>query len=307
MPAGPPPPAEIGICVIYACSLLRRILRRSCTPHTWSGPGPVAERLERDLQLDRPAALEPTRADSPDGIPVSVGIPFVRVPGIAEHAQGIGGEAERVAPIVERIEGHAEDVVVTELAPVAAHFVREPGAGWRRVPDTRRHIDLASVEHDPAFGFLSCRGALVRCLLDEPGDGRNCAIHRLVEPAIEPNPLGELDGANRSPPVGVAGHDVGGDWRGWAVDDIEDRSAVGRHGRRKRHNRAGRVITRSVARERVVSRLPGRGGRDQQTRHDDSRGNGDNTPVKAENVHVFSAPSTSCERSALGVVARFDN
>ena len=199
------------------------------TPHL-ERSGPIAERLERKLHLDRPAALELPGPDIPNGVPVSVGIPFIRNLGIGEHSQRIGDEAEPVASIVERIEEHAEDVVLHELA-VAPQLVRDPLTRGRRVPDARRHIDRAPVEHDPGFGLLGRRGTLVRHLLDEPGDGRNRVIHLLVKAAIETNSLGELDGTDRRPPLSVAGDDLGGDRRGWAIDDQgRHREPARRHG-----------------------------------------------------------------------------
>ena len=81
---------------------------------------PVAERLERDLHLDGPAALEASRAHVPYRVPVAVRIAFVGDGEVAERTERIGIEGDAVAPIVERVEGHPERVVLAGAAACRA-------------------------------------------------------------------------------------------------------------------------------------------------------------------------------------------
>ena len=115
---------------------------------------------------------------------------------VADRAERVGVEGDAVATVVERVEDHPERIVVAQLAGVAPHLVRHPLARWRRVPHPRAHIDVRAVEHDPGGGPLGRRGPFVRHQLNETGDGRDGLIDGLVEYAVEPDALAQLDGAD---------------------------------------------------------------------------------------------------------------
>ena len=86
---------------------------------------------------------------------------------------------------------------------------------------------MGRVEHDPGLRTFGARRTLVRHLLDEPLDRGNGLIHRLVEPTVKTNALGELDRADRRLAEAVAGHDFGWHRRGRSPDR-SSRSQVAR-------------------------------------------------------------------------------
>ena len=184
--------------------VLRRIVRRICTPHRWTGPRPVAQRPERNRHLHRPAALEPAGADVPHRVPVAVGIALVRDPEVADRPQRVGCvEGDPVAPVVEGVERDPERVVLAKLGGVAPHLVRHPLAGRRRVPDPPPDVDVRLVEQDSTPRSSRSPGAFHRHLLNEVGDRGHRAVHRLVEPAVEAEAGGEADRADRRPALRI--------------------------------------------------------------------------------------------------------
>ena len=166
---------------------------------------PVTQRLERHHHLDRPAAVEAVRLDVPHRVPVAVRIPLVGDLLIDESAERVRVEEERVAPVVERVDQEAEQVVVQHVAGVALHVGRRPFARRGAVPAAAGHVEVLLVEHHPGIGPLRRRRALVGELLDEVGDRRDVAVDRLVEPSVDAEPGRQPDGAHRRP-TAVAGH-----------------------------------------------------------------------------------------------------
>ena len=167
---------------------------------------PVAERLERNLHLDRPAAVEAAGPHVPHRVPVGVRVALVRELLVGAPAERVGVEHEAVAAVVERVEERAEVVVLAELGGVAAHLVRNPLAPGRRVPHPGGDVDIRVVEHDPRLGRLGRGRAGVGNVLDEVGDRRHRLVDRLVEDAVEADALLETDRPYRGPPLLVTRH-----------------------------------------------------------------------------------------------------
>ncbi len=193
--------------------------RRSWTLPDVRRLGSIAQGLERDLHLHRPAAVEATGPHVPHRVPVVVGVPLVRELRVRPRPEGVGVEVEAVAPVVERIEQHAEEVVLAELAGVAAHLVRYPPALGRRVPHPRRDVDVRVVEQDPRLRPLGRRLPRIRHQLHQARDGRHGGVDRLVEHAVEVEPLVVPDRADRHPPLVVASRHRRGHRRRGAVDE----------------------------------------------------------------------------------------
>ena len=55
----------------YEISFFQRLTRRALKPHDLRAARPVAQRLERNRRLDRPAAVEPADLQLPDRVPVA--------------------------------------------------------------------------------------------------------------------------------------------------------------------------------------------------------------------------------------------
>ncbi len=156
----------------------------------------VADRLERDRQFRGPPALEAAGSHLPDGIPVDVRVAFVGDRLIGEAAERIGVEVVAVAPIVERIEQHAERVVLPQLIGVAPDLVRRPLVRRRRVVALPGHVDEVLVEHDPRFGPFGRRLAFSGKRLNEAGQRLGRLIDRLVEFAVDAERLGQSNRAD---------------------------------------------------------------------------------------------------------------
>ena len=140
----------------------------------------VAQRLERDGDLDRPAAIEIAGADVPHRVPVGVGRAFVGHLAVGHAADRVGVEDVAVALVVERVEHHAERVVLPQLVGVAAHFIGDAPLRMR-LPVARRNVDVVVVEEDPRLGLLGGGLEFVRLLLHEVGNrgrGPVDSLHR---------------------------------------------------------------------------------------------------------------------------------
>ena len=231
-------------------------------------PGPVAQRLERDLHLDGPPAVEASRPHVPHRVPVAVGIPLVGDGEVAQRAQRVGVEADAVAPIAERVEDHPETVVVAELGRVAPHLVGHPLGRRRRVPHARADVDALRVERDPGLRALRGGRALVGHELNEVGDGPHAAVQRLVEQPVEPQAGCQLDGADGHAALSVADDHLRRA-RPRRTADLQPRAGAARRRERAarqlaRVRRAGRRVRRGgrrLARGRVACR-PARSARD---------------------------------------------
>ena len=198
----------------------------------------VAQGLERDLHLQRPAAVEAAGPHVPDRVPVAVRIALVRELLVGAGTERIRIEVEAVAAVVEGVEEDGESVVLAELVGVAAHLVGDPLALGRGVPDPRGDVDVRLVEQDPRLGPLGRGRADVGHLLDEAGDGRHRRVDRLVEDAVEPDGFVETNRPHRRAPLLVACHHGRGDGRGRAVDEFRRRARrlgarLGQCGRRR--------------------------------------------------------------------------
>ena len=167
---------------------------------------PVAQGLERNLHLYRPAAVEAAGSHVPHRVPVRVRVALVNELCVCAGAERIGVEEDSVAAVVERIEQHGEGVVLTELVGVAPHLVGDPLALGRRVPDPRRDVDAGLVEKDPGLGPLGRLRSRVGRQLNEAADGGNRPVNGLIQHAVEVDALVQPDRANRRPALIVAGH-----------------------------------------------------------------------------------------------------
>ena len=193
-------------------------------------PRPVAQRPERNGHLHRPAALEPPRPHVPHRIPVAVRVAFVGDAEVADRPQGVGVERDAVAPVVEGVERDPERVVLAQLRGVAAHLVGHPLAGRGRVPHPPGDVDGGLVEQDPRLGLLARGRAFDGHLLDEAGDGGHGAVHRFVEPAVEPEAGRETDGPDRRAALRVARDHRRGARRRRAVGQTGQRESGGTRG-----------------------------------------------------------------------------
>ena len=176
------------------------------------------ERLERDLHLHGPAALEAARARIPDRIPVVVGVALVGDLVVEEAADGRDHEREAVAPVVEGVDADAEIVVVDDLERVALHLVGDPLRLGHPGPQPRRHVDVFVVEEHPRLGALRGGRALDRELLHEAFDGRDGLVDAVVEHTVHPQGCVEPDCTDGGAPRFVAGDDVRADGRRRSVD-----------------------------------------------------------------------------------------
>ena len=191
-------------------------------PHQVEAPdlfpaGSVAQRLEREGRLDRPAAREAAGAQLPDRVPVPVEAALVGH--LAVEPPGIGVDAEVVAAaaVVERVEQHADVLTGDHVLAVAADVADDPGRLGRRVPAADAQIEVVVVEEQPDFGLLSGRQTLRRLLRDETRRRRHLAVHGVVEAAVDVE-IRYADGAQRGAPLGVAVDDRWRDRRRRSVD-----------------------------------------------------------------------------------------
>ena len=98
----------------------------------------VAERLERNLHLDRPAAVEAAGPHVPHRVPVGVRVALVRELLVGAPAERVGVEHEAVAAVVERVEERAEVVVLAELGGCRGASRSRPTGSGAPSPTTGR-------------------------------------------------------------------------------------------------------------------------------------------------------------------------
>src|SRR5258705_4132798 len=154
----------------------------------------VAERLERDDHLRRPARLVAVHLHVPDGVPVVVRVVLVEDERVADRAERIGLEEKRRAAIVKRIEDDREVLVLKEAA-VAAHLVGDHAIGCA-VVHARGHVDVAVVEEHPHLRLLGRQLANLGLLLPERRRRFDRAVDRLVEAPVDDQRLRQANGAN---------------------------------------------------------------------------------------------------------------
>ena len=106
--------------------------------------------------FNSPSAIEATRPDLSDRIPVCVGIGFVGDLQIREAAQRVDEEPHAVATVVIRIHGAEDAELVVRLygRRVPPHLVSDPISLWGRVPNSGGRVHVRAVERDPDFGKL---------------------------------------------------------------------------------------------------------------------------------------------------------
>ena len=199
-------------------SFVRRITRRMLMPQICAVAGVVAKRLEGNRHLDRPPALESSRAHVPHRVPVDVEIAFVGDRLVGARAERVGVEEVAVPAIVERVEDHAEGIVLAKLGRVAPQLVGNPPLGRRRIPAARGNVDVAAVEHHPGFGPFSRGCALSRYLLNEITGRLHLLVHRFVELSVHLQRFIEPDGPDGRTPGCIARHRGGCERRRRTVD-----------------------------------------------------------------------------------------
>ena len=207
------------------------------------GPRTIAQRLEGDADLDRPAAVEPSGPRVPDRVPVAVdAASLVRHLEVGETANRVDQECDAVAPVVEGVQQHRERIVLPQLNHVAAHLVRHPFIRRRGVVAACRDIDVLVVEQHPGFRPLAARLTFIRQLLDEVGDEPDVLEHRLVKLPVKADRLVHAGGPHRRAAVRVARHHRRGDRLRRPLQHRRragrDRLRVGacRHRRREQHH-----------------------------------------------------------------------
>ena len=77
------------------------------------------------------------------------------------------------------------------------HLVGDPLTGWGRIERPCGHVKAVLVEEHPGVGPLARESPFVRELLDETADRRDGSVDFLVEPAIQPDVLGQAGGPYR--------------------------------------------------------------------------------------------------------------
>ena len=115
--------------------------------------------------------------------------------GIAHPALGIREEDVSVPTVVERIEHHAEMVVVVEIGRITAHVARHP---LRRIalPEPRAYVDRVFVIGHPDLGLVGRCRPFERLLLHEVPDRLGVPVDALVETTVEHDRLREPNGAD---------------------------------------------------------------------------------------------------------------
>src|SRR6185503_20947058 len=73
------------------------------------------DRLVRNLDLGRPAAVEPAGPRVVDRVPLAVELRDVAIEPVGAHAVRVQAEEVAAAPIVERVDRHVEAVVLPEI------------------------------------------------------------------------------------------------------------------------------------------------------------------------------------------------
>jgi hypothetical protein len=155
----------------------------------------VAQRLERNLDFERPAALETAGLHEPDAVPARV-LLVVGHHHVAQRAERIGLEQVAVPAIVQRVDDEGEVLVAEDVAVVAPQLVGDLALRVA-VPAARRNVQAASVEENPGVGFFGGRRSLARLLLDEIGDRLDERIDLLVQVAVNLQRRVEPHGADR--------------------------------------------------------------------------------------------------------------
>ena len=181
-------------------------------------PGAIPKRLERDRHLHRVAALEPSGLRRPHGIPVRVGPALIDDRVVSPSSQWIRIEGEPAAAVVERVEQHADVLVVAQAAGVAPQLVDDPLCGRGRIKALAREIHVLVVVRDPDVAALRGWLAVVGRHLDQSAERRLARVHVLVQHAVERERLRELDRTHRGLASRVARNDSGSDRRGGSVD-----------------------------------------------------------------------------------------
>ena len=121
----------------------------------------------------------------PHRIPIAAVLPVVDHRPVGPAAERIHRERERASPIVERVEDERDQIVpLPAVGAVSPHLSRDQPVHLT-VPYPERDIHVLVVERDPRLCPFGRGLPAFRLDLDELGDGRDIAIERLVEGAVD--------------------------------------------------------------------------------------------------------------------------
>ena len=171
-------------------------------PPELRAPGRVAERAERDSDLDGPAVGQPPGPHPPDSVPVGVRVPLVGDLGVVERARRVGVKQDAVPTVVEGVEDDRETVTPADVAVVATHLVC-PQQFRVFLFQVGGDVEAVGVVEHPDAGRFGDRGPLVGLLLHEPFGGRHLVVDGIVEHPVHGERFGESEGADRDPAIGV--------------------------------------------------------------------------------------------------------
>ncbi len=216
-------------------------MRRAWKPHTCVRARRVADRLERDVGLDGPAALEPPGRHAPHRVPVGVELPLV-------GALPVG--ARRRAALVSNWMALRRSRKVSKREPTESPCrmlllsrrisLTTMRSGWLSHA-LERHVDVVVVVEQPDLGLLGGRLSGARLHLDEVRDRANIFVDRLVEAAVDSHRGGHAHGTDGRPPLFVVDHGLGQRRRRRTVAGIRGWGGLHglRRGRRLRRLRTG--------------------------------------------------------------------
>ena len=167
------------------------------------------QRLERNLVLGRPAALELGRGCIPDAVPIAVVLGDVAIQAVEPHAVRVQAEEIAAAARVERVERHEQRVFLSDRRALA-HDVRGEPARRREHPrgDVQRVVVVEQVD----LGALRRLGVLDGIDLMKIVDARRIRPRGVVEHAVDRRPRGRArdlhgllarDRAARRPRLGL--------------------------------------------------------------------------------------------------------
>jgi len=213
--------------------------------------GAVPERLERDRDFYRPAAVEAAHRQVVHGIEVRVDLALVRDLAVPPPADRVDRELDAVPLVVERVEQERDVIALEDVVVVTPHLV---GDETRHValPAAHRHVEAILVEEHPELGLLGGRGAFDRLLLPQIGHRGHRGVHRLLEAPVDVERGLEPHGPQRDAAGVVARH---GGWSGRRHRTIRPR-LPGRSRQRQRDDRCGNEGRRSQRQQRGA---PGEG------------------------------------------------
>ena len=183
-------------------------------PPELGSAGHVTERAERDPDLHGVPVVEKVALHPPDRVPVGVRVPFVGHLRVEQGAQRVRVEQEAVPPVVEGVDDDREAVAPVDVPLVAAHLV---GHQTLRVAffEFGGDVEAVRVVEHPDAGALRGGRTFVGLLLDKPLGCGHLVVHRVVEDPVHGERLGEPEGAEGYPAVGVPADGFARRGSGW--------------------------------------------------------------------------------------------